>query len=364
MTTHELSVIIDAFAPVSLQEKWDNAGLLIDNDNASISGVLLCLDVTEKVLEEAIQKKCNFILAHHPLIFKALKKITQNTYVERCVRKAIQHNIAIYAAHTNMDVVMNGVSGMMCKKLGAMDAEVLMPVDNQLVKFVTYVPYEFADKVKEALFAIGAGHVGNYDSCSFSSSGTGTFRGNEFSSPFVGEATILHAEQEYRIEMLLPARLIQQAEKALRCVHPYEEPAYDIIPLLNKDFSTGLGMLATLPEPMSEVDFLHLLKDVFGSKIVRSSTLTNKKIHKIAVCGGSGSAFIQQAISKHADAYVTADVSYHDFFLPENRLLLVDIGHFESEQFIKDVFFDLISKKMPTFAIHFSENEQNPVLYF
>jgi len=364
MKTNELADILNEFAPVSLQEKWDNAGLLIDNENSYITGVLLCLDVTEKVVDEAIQKKCNFILAHHPLIFKGLTKITQHTYTERCVRKAIQHNIAIYAAHTNMDVVMNGVSSMMCKQLGATDLHVLMPTENGLAKLVCYVPNTYADKIKEALFMVGVGHIGNYDCCSFSSTGIGSFRANNEAHPFVGECNNLHHENECRIEMILPTRLIKKAEETLKMVHPYEEPAYDVIPLVNRDYSVGLGMVATLASPMNEMDFMDMLKQKFGCKMLRTSTLTNKMIKKVAVCGGSGRSLIQQAINHKADAYVTADISYHDFFLPENRLLLVDIGHFESEHFIKDIFFDLISKKMPTFAIHFSENEHNPVLYF
>ena len=364
MKTYELVSIIESYAPLALQEKWDNSGLLIDNDNAEITGLLLCVDITESTIEEAVAKKCNVILSHHPLIFSGLRKISNENYIERSVRKAIQQGIAIYAAHTTMDVISNGVSAVMCRKIGANPISILASNENMLTKLVTFVPTQHAETVRKALFEAGVGRVGNYSECSFNVQGQGTFKANDEAHPFVGEKNTLNNEEEVRIEMLLPTYLVAQAEKTLRAVHPYEEPAYDFISLLNSGSNIGLGMLAQLPSPMSEEAFIHLLKDVFGSKMVRTSTLTGKMVRTVAVCGGSGSSLINDAIKQKADVYVTADCKYHDFFIPENQLLLIDIGHFESEHFIKELFYDLISKKIPTFAIHFSENERNPVLYF
>ncbi len=364
MRTKDICNTIEEFAPLCLQEDWDNAGLLIDNGNAEVTGVLFCLDVTEEIMKEALTKKCNFILSHHPLIFSGVKKITGSTYIERCVMSAIKNNIAIYAAHTNADSVNNGVSGVMCNKLGLENCTILSPQENSLLKLVTFVPKQQAGDLRGALFEVGAGHIGNYDDCSFNSFGEGTFRGNEESKPFVGKANVFHTESEVRIEMILPTCLKAQIESKLLQSHPYEEPAYDFIPLQNARKDVGLGMIGTFETEISEEDFIQKVKYTFGAECVRTSPLQHKKIRKVAVCGGSGSFLIETAKVRKADAFLTADLKYHDFFKVENQLLLTDIGHFESEQFIKEVFFDLISKKMPTFALYFSEKEVNYVHYF
>uniref|UniRef100_UPI003217CEE6 Nif3-like dinuclear metal center hexameric protein n=1 Tax=uncultured Draconibacterium sp. TaxID=1573823 RepID=UPI003217CEE6 len=359
-----ISTFFENLAPLRLQESYDNAGLIVGDVNAEIDSVLVTLDVTEEVIEEAIQKKAGLIVAHHPIVFSGLKKITGKNYVERTLLKAIKNDIAIYAAHTNLDSVEGGVNGKICEKLRLENCKILQPANGQLKKLVTYVPVDHANKVREAVFAAGAGHIGNYDSCSFNTHGQGTFRGNATSNPFVGEKGQQHYENEIRIETIFPVYNQGKIINALLQAHPYEEVAYDIYSLDNKFNKVGMGMIGTLPTQKNETEFLQQLKTTFNTGVIKHTALQNKKVKKVAVCGGAGSFLLNQAIAAQADIFVTGDFKYHQFFDAENKIVIADIGHFESEQFTKELFYELLTKNFPKFAVHLSEVNTNPVFYF
>lgn len=360
----EITRFFETLAPLSLQESYDNAGLLTGDLNLEITSVLVTLDATEEVIEEAIAKKAQLVVAHHPIIFSGLKKITGKNYVERTIIKAIKNDIAIYAAHTNLDSVTGGVNSKICQKLGLENCTVLQPVAGQLKKLVTFIPEAHTDKVREALFAAGAGNIGNYDSCGFIADGTGSFRGNEKSNPFVGEKGELHLEKENRFETIFPAYLQGKVIQALLNSHPYEEVAYDIYTLDNQFDKTGMGMVGTLAEPVAEKDFLTQLKETFNTGVIKHTALKGGKVKKVAVCGGSGSFLLKRAIAAGADFFVSGDFKYHEFFDAENKIVVADVGHFESEQFTKELFYELLTKKFPKFAVHLSEANTNPVFYF
>lgn len=360
----EIARFLESFAPLKLQESYDNAGLILGNPDWEVHGVLISLDVTEAVIEEAIQQKCNLIVAHHPLVFSGLKKITGKNYVERTVLNAIKNDIAVYAAHTNLDSVSEGVNRKICEKLGLENCKVLQPTEGLLKKLVTFVPVDHADSVREAVFSAGAGNIGNYDSCSFNMHGQGTFRGNDSTKPFVGEKGKLHYENEIRFETIFPSYLQETILNTLLQTHPYEEVAYDIYPLENSFEQVGMGMIGTIPMEMNELDFLKQLKDIFKSGTIRHTSLTGKKVHKVAVCGGAGSFLLKRAISAGADFFVSGDFKYHQFFDAENKLVIADVGHFESEQFTKELFYELLTKNFSKFAVRLSEVNTNPVFYF
>lgn len=364
MTIHHITSHLESIAPLSLQEEYDNAGLLTGQYQDECTGVICALDVTEDVVDEAIQKKCNLIVAHHPVIFKGLKKLNGNGLVERVIIKAVRHGIAIYAIHTNLDNVESGVNERIAERLGLRQTKVLAPLTGSIRKLFTFVPHAHADQVRQALFNAGGGHIGHYSSCSFNSEGTGTFLGAEETNPFVGEPGKLHREPETRIEMVFPAWLEGRILEALRASHPYEEVAFDIVPLSNSLPGVGSGMVGELPEPLSETDFLRLLKEKFGTPAIRHSALTGRAISRVAICGGAGSFLIPKALSSGAQAFVTADLKYHEFFSADGNLLLADIGHFESEQYTIDLLAEGLQKKFPTFAVLKTEVKTNPVHYF
>ena len=363
MTVKSICELIEEVAPLALQESYDNAGLLVGDSQMEVSSALVCIDITETVIEEAIQKNCNLIISHHPLIFSGLKRLVGQNEVQRCVQKAIKHDIAIYAAHTNLDNVLTGVSGKMAEKIGLKKLRILQPKQNALLKLITYVPKIHSFALREALFEAGAGHIGNYDSCSFNVDGTGTFRANENANPFVGKTDELHSEPETRIEVILPEYLKFKVLEALLKTHPYEEPAYDFISLENDWNQVGAGIVGELEDTEDELFFLNRIKSIFKTPSIRHTNLLKRKIKTVALCGGSGSSFLSDAISANADIYISADFKYHEFFEAENRILIADIGHFESEQFTKDIFFEIISKKMPTFAVQISDSKTNPINY-
>ncbi len=360
----EVTSFLENIAPVSLQESYDNAGLITGDSNTGVDKILVSLDVTEKVVDEAIKLNAQLIVAHHPVIFSGLKKITGRNYIERTIIKAIKNDIAIYAAHTNLDSVQNGVNGKICEKLGLENCKVLQPASQQLKKLVTFIPVDHADSVREAVFNAGAGNIGNYDSCGYVTEGVGSFRANDNANPFVGKKGEIHAEKELRFESIFPRYIQGKVISALLEAHPYEEVAYDIYPLDNNSEKTGMGMLGTLPQPMNEKEFLKFLKSTFNTVLIKHTALLGKPIKKVAVCGGSGSFLLNKAIGKGADIFVSGDFKYHQFFDAEDKIVIADIGHFESEQFTKELFYELLTKKFPTFAVHLSEVVTNPVHYF
>lgn len=313
MKIKDLTAYLEAMAPRSLQESYDNSGLLVGDHNEEIKGVMICLDSTEAVLDEAIQTGCNFIIAHHPIIFSGLKKITGKNYIERVVIKAIKNNLAIYAIHTNLDNIRSGVNAKIAEKLGLSGLKILAPKKNMLRKLVTYCPSKSTDEVRNALFAAGAGKIGEYDECSYSAEGTGTFKAGEKANPFVGKKGERHAEKEDRLEVVYESWKQKGIVSALLSSHPYEEVAYDIYELENDYDQVGSGLIGELPAAMSEKDFLHFVKSALKTACIRHSSEIKRDIKRVAICGGSGSFLLNSAIENAADAFITADFKYHQF---------------------------------------------------
>lgn len=356
--------VLEQAAPLSYQEGYDNAGLLTGNSNWNCTGILCTLDATEQVIMEAKERRCNLVVAHHPIIFGGLKKITGRNYVEKSVISAIKHDIVIYAIHTNLDNVLHGVNNRIADRLGLVSRRILAPKDGQLMKLCSFVPLAQADELRTALFEAGAGHIGRYSDCSFNVEGTGTFKGGAGTNPFAGNPGELHREKEVKLEVIFPAHLQSRLVAALLKSHPYEEVAYDIIPLANEHPEVGSGLIGELPEPVTEEGFLHILKNAFELSIVRHTPLLGKKIQKVALCGGAGSFLTGRALAAGADVYVTADVKYHEFFDANDRLVIADIGHWESEQYTSELLVELLQAKFPTFAVLKSATKTNPVQYF
>lgn len=354
---------MEDFAPPALQEGYDNSGVQCGNVLLPARGALLCLDVTEEVLAEARRKKCNLIIAHHPLIFSPLKRLTGASYVERILMTAIKQDICIYACHTNADNVQTGVNHKFAGKLGLINTRILQQKKGLLKKLVTFVPKDHAEKVRNALFGAGCGEIGNYDSCSYNLEGKGTFRANEKANPFVGRKNELHFEAETRLETVFEIYKESQVVRALHKAHPYEVVAYDIYPLDNRHPAVGSGMVGELPKAVDEQKFLLQVKETFACGSVRHTKLLGKKVKKVALCGGSGSFLLRDAIAAKADVFITGDFKYHQFFDAENKLVIADIGHYESEQFTPEIFYAVIRKKMPKFAVHLSNQKTNPVNY-
>ena len=363
MKIAEVTRLIEDYAPLSLQESWDNAGFQVGNPQNEATGALLCLDVTEAILDEAIAKGFNLIITHHPLIFKGLKSLTGRNVIERIVIKAIKHDIAIYAAHTNMDSAWGGVSHLIAQKIGLENVATLSPQCGKLYKLVTFVPCESADAVREAMAHAGAGKIGNYDSCSYNMQGEGMFRALDGAKPFVGVENELHKETEVRIEVIVPSGIKGKVLRAMLESHPYEEPAYDIIALENEDKYAGLGVVGDLPAAEDALMFLSRVKEIFDVKALRYSGNADVQVKRVAICGGSGADFVREAISMGADVFITGDVKYHQFMSDEDRILMADIGHYESEHYTKEIFSEIITKKIPNFAIQYAELEKNPINY-
>ncbi len=363
MKIKDITNYLETLAPLSLQESYDNAGLITGKKDTEITGVLITLDTTPEVINEAIQKNANLIVSHHPIIFKGLKKINGNNYVERTIIKALKNDIAIYAIHTNLDNVSKGVNSILCKKLDLINCKPLLPRENQLRKLVTFIPKDHFEEVSSAIFKAGAGHIGNYDNCSFNAEGIGTFRAGKNTNPFVGEKNKLHKEPEIRFETVFPFYLQNQILNTLFDAHPYEEVAYDIYKIENFFDKTGAGMIGELKNKISEIDFLKKIKTNLNAGMIRHTALLDKQIKKVALCGGSGSFLLKQAISQKADIYISSDFKYHEFFDADNKILITDVGHFETEQFTKELIFDILTKKFNTFACFLSEVNTNPINY-
>jgi dinuclear metal center YbgI/SA1388 family protein len=364
MLLKQITQFLETIAPLSLQESYDNAGLLTGNANMSCRGALICLDCTEAIVQEAIDKNCNLIVAHHPIIFSGLKKINGNNYVERTIIKAIKNDIAIYAIHTNLDNVLQGVNGKIAHKLGLQNVQILSQKKDILQKLIVFCPKKNVAQLSEAMFAAGAGNIGNYSECCFVSEGTGSFKPEKGANPQTGEVGKREMLSEMKIELIFPTWLQVPIIQAMKANHPYEEVAHEIINIENKNQAVGSGVVGYLPEPVAEYDFLRKLSTVFNIKVIKHTALLGKKVQKIALCGGAGSFLTAAAKAVGVDAYVTSDIKYHEFFDAENQLLLADIGHFESEQFTIDLLFELLSDKFPNFALLKTSVITNPVEYF
>lgn len=355
---------LEALAPLAYQEDYDNAGLIVGNPDQVVTGVLVALDTTEAVVDEAIARGCNVIVAHHPIVFRELKRFTGRTYVERTVMKAIKNDIAIYAAHTNLDHVTGGVNTKIAQKLGLQNPQILAPKTQILSKLAFFVPVENTEKVLNALFAAGAGRIGNYEHVSFRAEGIGAFTPTTGANPAIGRVGRAETVAEHRAEVILPAHLERAVVAALEQAHPYEEVAYDLYPLKNANTDVGAGMIGTLPEPITETEWLAYLKRNMNLTMIRHTPLRGQAVQRVAVCGGAGGFLLNDAIRADADAFVTADYKYHEFFDADGRIIICDIGHYESEVFTKDVLQEHLAQKFLTFAIFLSETDTNPVRYF
>lgn len=364
MKIRELTDHLEWIAPLDYQEPYDNAGLLVGSPEKEVNQALLSLDCTEAVVDEAIATGCDMIISHHPIVFNGLKRFNGNTYVERVIMKAIKHDVALYAIHTNLDNVMGGVNGKIAERLGLRDTRILSPKAELLRKLVVFAPTGHGERVREALFAAGAGHIGRYDACSFNTTGYGTFRAREGAEPFVGQPGEHHHEEEQRIEVIYPATKERAVLRGLFETHPYEEVAYDIYRLQNDLPSVGSGLMGRLEKPLSESDFLGLLKKQLRAQVIRHTALRGRSVADIAVCGGAGGFLLSQAIREGADVFVTADYKYHEFFDAEGKIVIADVGHFESEQFTQQLLLEIIQKKFPTFAVRLTGVDTNPIKYY
>ena len=355
---------LEMLAPPAYQEHYDNAGLLTGSSGWECRGVLAALDVTEEVILEAAVRGCNLVVGHHPIIFRGLKKITGRDYVERAVIAAIKHDIGIYAIHTNLDNVMaGGVNGRIADKLGIGGRRVLAPREGVLCKVYCFVPVGHLEAVRAAMFGAGAGHIGGYSECSFGTEGFGTFKGGEGAQPFVGQVGTRHTEPEVRLEVILPVHLSRVVVEAMIAAHPYEEVAYDLVPLANVHNGIGAGLVGELATPVEEEAFLERLCEVFGVPVVRHTRLTGRPVQRVAVCGGAGSFLIPNALDSGANFYITSDVKYHEFLDANDRLVIADIGHFESEQFTVGLLIGHLREKFSNFAVLKSDVRTNPVHY-
>jgi dinuclear metal center YbgI/SA1388 family protein len=363
MIVQDVINYLEDLSPLAYAEDFDNVGLLVGNKNTQLTAILVTLDTLEAVVDEAIENKCNLIVSFHPIIFKGLKKLTGRTYVERVVMKAIKNDIAIFAMHTALDNALQGVNNMICEKIGLINKQILIPQSRTIKKLTTYAPKEEADKLREALFNAGAGSIGNYNECSFNAEGIGTYKGNINSNPTKGKKETLHFEPEIQISVTYPKHLESTIIQTLFKVHSYDEVAYEITTLENKNQHIGMGMIGEFEKPMEEASFLNHIKSKMNTKCVRHSALIGKPIQSVTVLGGSGSFAISDAKAAKADAFITADLKYHDFFTAENSILLADIGHYESEQFTKNILVAFLTKKMPNFAVVLSKTNTNPVKY-
>lgn len=363
MKIKEILSVLEEMVPLAYAESFDNVGLLVGNKEENCSGILVCHDALESVIEEAIAQNCNLVVCFHPILFSGLKKITGKNYVERSIIKSIKNDIAIYAVHTALDNHKNGVNKIFCNALGLINTKILIPKLNFIQKLVTFTTSENSEKVRNALFSAGAGTIGNYENCSFNSNGIGTYEGNENSNPVIGTKHEFIQAEEVKIEVTFEKHLQSKILKSLFENHIYEEVAYEIYDLQNQHQNIGLGMIGELLEEMDEISFLKMVKTKMKADGIRHSSFLNKKIKKVAVLGGSGSEAIGKAIQAGADAFLTADLKYHQFYEAENQLLLADIGHFESERYTKNYIVDYLTKKMPNFAIILSEENTNPVKY-
>ncbi len=363
MKVKDITGYLESLAPLAYQESYDNSGLIVGDPQQKVKKALICLDSIEEVMDEAIRKKCDMVIAHHPIVFSGLKRFNGRTYIERVVMKAIKNNIAIYAIHTNLDNVTGGVNTMIAKKLGLENVRILAPKKELLRKLVVFCPVKDAAKVRQAIFDAGAGVIGDYDQCSFNVEGTGTFRASDAANPYVGEKNELHHEEEVRIETIYPTHIESQLLRAMMAAHPYEEVAYDSYPLNNKHGGVGSGMVGELPKAKKTLSFLKELKKKMKADAVRYTNPVSEEVKTIAICGGSGSFLLPQAMAAGADVFVTADYKYHQFFDAEGKIVIADIGHYESEQFTIELLGDLLMKKFPKFAVHLTEINTNPINY-
>ncbi len=359
----QITQFFEELAPRAYQESYDNSGLLIGTPHAEVKGVLFSLDCTEAVLAEALAKGCNLIVSHHPIIFKGLKQITGRNYVERTVIKAIKHDLNLYAIHTNLDNVKGGVNFKIAEKLGLQNPRILAPKRGWLKKLITFVPQEQTSQVLDALGQAGAGQIGEYKNCSFRVTGTGTFQPSDAANPFIGEAGKLEEVPENRLEVIFPTPWESRILRALKESHPYEEVAYYLHALDNENQDLGSGAIGDLPQGIPSEKFPAYVQEKMELDLVRYTPLPGQMIKKVALCGGTGSFLLSAARSQGAQAFLSADFKYHEFFEAEGQIMITDIGHYESERFTSELLHDVLGKTFPDIPRFITEIHTNPVRY-
>lgn len=359
----EIIAILEAFAPPVYQESYDNSGLLMGDLDMEITSALLCLDIDEAVMDEAIENNSNLIISHHPLVFHGIKRLTKDNYINRILHKAIKNDVAIYCCHTNIDSVKNGVSYKIAERLGLKNVEILVQKEEGLSKLVVYSPAKFADIIRNEMIKFG-GRIGDYEECSYISEGEGSFRGCKNTTPFIGEPNKFEVAKEIRIEVIVENWRVDKCLDSVKNIHPYQEVGYDIYPLKNKNMNVGLGVIGDLEQPCDTKELISTISMALECKVVRYSNIGKPISQRVAICGGSGSNFLKNAISQKADIYISADFGYHDFFIEPNTITIADVGHFEGEKYILELFYDIISKKMPNFVVRCTKSGNNPINYF
>lgn len=364
MKIKEVTDYLESLAPISSQESYDNCGLIVGDANRSVEAVLISLDCIESTVDEAIRLGCELIIAHHPIVFSGLKKLNGKNYIERTVIKAIKHDIAIYAIHTNFDNYRFGVNDEIASRLGIVNRRILAPKSNVLAKVAFFVPAENKETVLNAMYHAGAGQIGDYSECSFQSEGIGTFKPSELANPFEGKSGELSRVSEVKAEVICSQHRLSSVLNAMNAHHPYEEVAHDVYPLLNRNQDEGSGMIGELEEEMNTLDFLKQLKTIFHCDVIRHTEIISNKVKRIALCGGSGSFLLNQAKAQGADIFITGDFKYHEFFDADKQIVIADIGHFESEQFTSNRLERILTKKFTKFAVHLTKENTNPIKYF
>lgn len=363
MKVKDIIAVLENVAPSRYQESYDNSGLIVGDPHMETTGAIISLDATVAVVEEAISKEVNMVISHHPIVFKGLKRFNGSNYVEKAVMLAIKHDIALYAIHTNLDNVAGGVNTKIANVLGLHNQTILNPKSNVLSKLVVFVPVGSTGVVLDAMYKAGAGNVGNYSQCSFRVEGKGTFKGNTSSDPQLGARGVYEEVEENRIEVIFPSHIESRLLKAMTAAHPYEEVAHYVTTIENKNQNVGSGVLGKLKVPVKTIDFLNLLKERFNLHVIKHTAILKEEIETVALCGGSGGFLLNSAIAQNADVFITADYKYHEYFDADGKIMIADIGHFESEQFTKDLIQDIISEKIPNFASYLSQVRTNPVFY-
>lgn len=360
----DIASLLEAIAPPSLQEDYDNSGLLIGEPHTEVTGVLVSLDVTEAVVAEAVRKGCNLIVSHHPLIFRPLKRLTGRNQVERTAMAALRAGVGLYAIHTNLDNVAHGVNAMMADKLGLDDFETLRPAKATLSKVVTFVPHDDLDAVRQAMFAAGAGNLGDYDECGFVTRGEGTFRAQPGSNPHLGSVGQREGVEEARLEVIVERWNVGPVVAAMHDAHPYDVVAHDVLHLENAHPTAGSGGIGGYDVPLSWSAFVDRLKSAFGAPVVRHTAPPETPISTVALCGGTGSFLLPDAIRAGADVFLSSDFKYHEFFGTEGRITIADIGHAEAEGGISAWLVDqlaVLKVGFPNFAVLLSEVRTNPI---
>lgn len=364
MKLFELTNYLESLAPLSSQESYDNAGLIVGDPQMELTGALISLDCIESIVDEAIEKKCNIVVAHHPILFKGLKRLNGSDYIQRTILKAIKNDIALYAIHTNLDNYRYGVNAEIGRRIGLENMQVLAPKKDALTKLAVYVPNEYVERVMLSMFDAGAGAIGNYGECSFSTPGTGTFLPKKGSNPFKGKEGERESTAETKVEVLVSKHILSKVIRSMKGAHPYEEVAYEVYPILNENNFEGSGMIGVLPEPMNTLDFLQHIKSTFECGVIRHTELMKDSIETVAYCGGAGGFLLRNAIAKKADIFITGDYKYHEFFDADKQIIIADIGHYESEQYTSHLLEGILTKKFPKFAVHLTEVNTNPINYF